>query len=99
MPFLSQNRAGSTVPKPSQIRQPLLGQSWLTSGLPLPAHSRTGSIYEHNGEPQKFLEEVEMMKGDAIKAALNLRKWICVQQLSRVGGSSVRDCVDKVIDH
>ncbi|KAL1250680.1 hypothetical protein QQF64_018476 [Cirrhinus molitorella] len=73
------------------------------------------------------------MKGDAMKAALNLRvsgvlagegnpvkegsthdhvascssdigiavekKWICVQQLSRVGGSSVRDCVNKVIDH
>ncbi|KAL1268544.1 hypothetical protein QQF64_033907 [Cirrhinus molitorella] len=35
-----ENQARSTVPKPSQIRQPLLGQSWLTSGLPLPAHSR-----------------------------------------------------------
>ncbi|KAL1248872.1 hypothetical protein QQF64_022190 [Cirrhinus molitorella] len=47
----------------------------------------------------KNLLLVETMKGDAMKAALNLRKWICVQQLSRVGGSSVRDCVDKVIDH
>ncbi|KAL1250793.1 hypothetical protein QQF64_018589 [Cirrhinus molitorella] len=46
-----------------------------------------------------LVEEVETMKGDAMKAALNLRKWICVQQLSRVGGSSVRDCVNKVIDH
>ncbi|KAL0146737.1 hypothetical protein M9458_057475, partial [Cirrhinus mrigala] len=34
------NRARSTDPKPGQIWQPLLGQSWLTSGELLPAHSR-----------------------------------------------------------
>lgn len=26
------------------------------------------------------------------------KKWICVQQLSRVGGMSVRDCVNKVMN-
>ncbi len=39
-PFLNQNRARSTDPKPNQIWQPLLGRIWLTSGKPLPAHSR-----------------------------------------------------------
>ncbi|KAL1268451.1 hypothetical protein QQF64_033814 [Cirrhinus molitorella] len=54
-----QNRAGSTVPKPSQIRQPLLGQSWLTSGLPLPTHSRVAEPWEIVGmDLSKRAEEV-----------------------------------------
>ncbi len=37
---LSADRARSTHPKPSQIWQPLLGQSWFTFSEPLPEHSR-----------------------------------------------------------
>ncbi|KAL0149081.1 hypothetical protein M9458_055696, partial [Cirrhinus mrigala] len=48
VPFLNQNRARSTDPKPSQIWQPLLGQSWLTSGEPLPAHSGTEPTLSRN---------------------------------------------------
>ncbi len=40
VPCLSASRARSAHPKPSQICQPLLGQSWLTFGEPLPEHSR-----------------------------------------------------------
>ncbi|XDV36807.1 hypothetical protein PO909_006528 [Leuciscus waleckii] len=37
---LSANQAESAHPKPSQIWQPLLGQSWLTFGELLPEHGR-----------------------------------------------------------